>query len=44
MTATTIKTIENKNILPMELYNLAHCNIYNEQLAEKETNMKNIII
>ena len=39
MTPTTNKTIEKQNILPMELYNLARCSIYNDHLAEKQTNM-----
>ena len=34
MTPTTNKTTEKQNILPMELYNLAPCSIYNEQHAE----------
>ena len=29
-----------KNMLPMEIYNLAHCSIYNDQPAEKKTNME----
>ena len=31
----------NQNILPMEIYNLARCSIYNEQLVEKKKKDEN---
>ena len=39
MTPTTSKIAEKKNILPMEIYNLARCSIYNDQTVEKKTNI-----
>ena len=36
MTTTTRKTAEKKNILPMELYNLAWCSIYNDHPTENK--------
>jgi len=44
MTPTTNKTIENKNILTMELYNLARSSIYNDQHVEKQTDITNMTI
>jgi len=38
----TRKTVENKNILPMDLYNLAQFSIYNELAENKKTNMTNM--
>jgi len=36
MTPMTNKTVENKNILPIELYNLARHSINNEKKAKKK--------
>jgi len=36
MAPTTNKTIEKKNILPMEVYKLARCGIYDDQPAGKK--------
>jgi len=36
MTPTKSKTIENQNMWPMEIYNLAQCDIHNEQPTEKK--------
>jgi len=42
MTPITRKTTKKKKILPMNIYNLAHFSIYNEQSTGKETKMTNI--
>jgi len=36
MTPLTNNSAENQNILPMELYKLARCHIYNAQPTKKE--------
>jgi len=43
MTPTMNKTAEKQNILPVELYKLACCSIYNDHPAEMQTNMRNIL-
>ena len=43
MTPMTTKTTKKKNILPMELYNLAQCSTYNDQATEKWNQHDNII-
>jgi len=42
MTPTTNKIDGKEHIFPMELYNLSRHGIYNDQPAEKKTNMRNI--